>query len=441
MISSEFKNNFLKRITRIDSINVTATQCIEKDPNTINGTATIFFENEILKIVFYPTNDELDFFYPPYEIGAIIKKEYYYKITFSDKNGKLWETDRFLPKRTISLPKNEVIWNCSIRSIKTIFSMQDVGAAKKLNYLTISVKNNLEIPINDYYCQKCLTDNFTFTDNNVGIWHIREENENFKIMNLNGSTIIKFETNDLFPQKTIASLLGTISFMWGEKIEYEYIEYLYDDKKSIELFNSPNADNNKLNTPLVMKTHEHKDNYDKLFYKYFKFIDNEANKLIYIQNQIIASNKTILEVYSLVLSTCIENLIKNRFDMKDKKTITEVDSIITLVRKKNIEEKIKNRILGSLNSIRKSPKRAKDILNELLNNGVITKEQKKSWDKLRNSTAHGSYDFEVSDLLKLTNDVLTLYYLIIFEIIGYKGEYVNYSKKNFPVELNYANDE
>ena len=70
--------------------------------------------------------------------------------------------------------------------------------------------------------------------------------------------------------------------------------------------------------------------------------------------------------------------------------------------------------------------------------GIITKEMVKTWQSLRNESAHAN-KIELNNLKLQKNfnqyfTCLSLYYLILFNIIGYNKKFRNYSKEDWPVE-------
>jgi hypothetical protein len=74
-------------------------------------------------------------------------------------------------------------------------------------------------------------------------------------------------------------------------------------------------------------------------------------------------------------------------------------------------------------------------MRELVQIGTITQSQRGAWQKLRNISAH-SYQTsrlqnpEFSQLLQ-QNEVL--FYHLIFRAIGYKGPYMDFSERGWPI--------
>ncbi|MBA3700617.1 MAG: hypothetical protein H0W78_17350 [Planctomycetes bacterium] len=86
-------------------------------------------------------------------------------------------------------------------------------------------------------------------------------------------------------------------------------------------------------------------------------------------------------------------------------------------------------VSGALSQVR-----CKDILYALHKRGLITMEMVSAWDKNRNSSAHGSRTYAVTQKQLSDSDALfQLLCLLFFRIIGYKGRYIDYSAVGWPI--------
>jgi hypothetical protein len=67
--------------------------------------------------------------------------------------------------------------------------------------------------------------------------------------------------------------------------------------------------------------------------------------------------------------------------------------------------------------------------------GVIKEDEYKNWQKLRNTTAHGGLHIPRGELQKLLNSVYkatTSLNKLVFQAIGHRGRYIDYSISGWP---------
>ena len=77
--------------------------------------------------------------------------------------------------------------------------------------------------------------------------------------------------------------------------------------------------------------------------------------------------------------------------------------------------------------------RSIDQLNQIKERGIINAEHIEAWKHLRNIVTHGSIDdINFDERYSLCNMVSQLMYLLIFDLIGYKGIFTDYTKEGYP---------
>jgi hypothetical protein len=112
-------------------------------------------------------------------------------------------------------------------------------------------------------------------------------------------------------------------------------------------------------------------------------------------------------------------------------TTAQVAKAVALIQESDLAEAFKPRAVGSISGLRHV--RAKDKLKLLVQSAVVPRDLMEAWDRLRQPAAHGQRppgdrDSYFADCVA----VLSLFYRLAFELVGYKGTFVNYSQAGWP---------
>ena len=151
---------------------------------------------------------------------------------------------------------------------------------------------------------------------------------------------------------------------------------------------------------------------------------------IYSQwNQVWHAFQSENAITSLTLSVAIEGLLNDIFipaikkNVKDEELEEDIKQIKALVSDLDISPKHKDRLLGSV-SYWKNISAAK-ALEFLLNEGIITIDEKKLWTKMRNECAHPKVRDDSLASQQLDRDrvlsCLNLFHNLIFNVLKYSG--------------------
>ncbi len=137
-------------------------------------------------------------------------------------------------------------------------------------------------------------------------------------------------------------------------------------------------------------------------------------------------------IRSLTLAVAIEAIVqccaKSNQAKKEEFSKSEIEALEKFVADNISNEKLKNRVTGAVSAIKNHSWRAKDRLIKLRDDGIISSHQYKSWDDLRNPSAHGGF-ISISnkkDLDKILGDVYTLAHTLILREVGYAGIITDY---------------
>lgn len=116
----------------------------------------------------------------------------------------------------------------------------------------------------------------------------------------------------------------------------------------------------------------------------------------------------------------------------DDRLRQQIAAAMKLVCDSELDGPFKQRLKGSLAAM--NTPRAKDKLRALVDVGLIRKELMDCWASIRNLTVHASDidPAEISELYSRYQSALTLFNELVILIIGYTGQYTDYSALGCP---------
>lgn len=133
--------------------------------------------------------------------------------------------------------------------------------------------------------------------------------------------------------------------------------------------------------------------------------------------------------YLLTLSIAVEKLLNDYYPIKEdarefsEAELAQVKGLSIFLEDKRLREKF-DKAIGKINN-KGYPSRS--TLIALANENKVSEMAAMAWNKARNKLAHGGdYNNNMDKGLDTMLDLQTLYYEIVFSIIGYQGEYVNF---------------
>lgn len=176
---------------------------------------------------------------------------------------------------------------------------------------------------------------------------------------------------------------------------------------------------------------------------YDRLGSSDAPTLGQIFSMIVDAGRSSIEVESIVLSAAVEVLLRHHVALKAPNGsapdfTSDTNRLRVLVQdERELGDRFRDRLLGFLGSL--GNPRAKDQLEWLRARGLINKKQIAAFGKLRNASAHGAMTSAdcLQEQVDLCAEVLVLAYHVLFALVGYEGEYIDYSKRDFPT-VHYA---
>lgn len=154
---------------------------------------------------------------------------------------------------------------------------------------------------------------------------------------------------------------------------------------------------------------------------------------------VVSGETRQLDLNGLAVGVAVEGVLNVAFDeigKPSKEFLAAREALATRVaRMKCAVPELERRVKGALDAMKSSSASPTDKLKTLEAAGVVTREFVKQWKDLRNKTAHakGSFDPDaMRKLFPLCNAVYTMLNRLVFQAIGYEGEFQDFSQRGWP---------
>jgi hypothetical protein len=150
----------------------------------------------------------------------------------------------------------------------------------------------------------------------------------------------------------------------------------------------------------------------------------------------VAGDANPLDAGMLGLSVAVEGVLNTGFSKlaaPDDSLREQIEAARKLVTDSSLRDSFKQRLSGTFGAMH-TP-RAKDKLMALVDAGLIRKELMDAWGTIRNSTVHAA-DLDPTAMAEIYRDyqsALTLFNELVFLVIGYVGQYTDYSVVGWPL--------
>lgn len=151
--------------------------------------------------------------------------------------------------------------------------------------------------------------------------------------------------------------------------------------------------------------------------------------------QVLRASAQSLEAEALALGVGIESLLNRDYPDCGRPSTAdrdEIERLEQLIADATLTGQIKKRALGAISRLKSTS--AGTCLRRMLDQGGhVTTDLIEAWTKIRNATAHGD---EISEpfegIMRLCDKAYVLFCVLIFNRIGYVGEYKNRAAQGWP---------
>lgn len=151
--------------------------------------------------------------------------------------------------------------------------------------------------------------------------------------------------------------------------------------------------------------------------------------------QVLRASAQTIEAEALALAVAIESLLNREYSecgIPGPELLGEVARLETLISESNLSDNTKARALGAISRLKSA--NPGSCLRQMTNvSSHVTMDLVAAWDKIRKPSAHGrEIEAPFEELFTLCDKAYLLFCLLIFNRIGYSGEYKNRTLKGWP---------
>ena len=233
-------------------------------------------------------------------------------------------------------------------------------------------------------------------------------------------------------------LIEALSIITGCKIRAMVIKNTQKDKDVLKIKSVDNSFTNKKLFPPFKHSAPAELKYFTCFFKrYLMNIESPFSDLFGFWHKINRAWQASIENSSLSIGVAIEGILKSYFSeigLADEEILQQAEKAKDLIENSNLEERIKNRLFSSIGLLKNiSPKVA---LRQMVQDKLLDKTMVSEWEKLRNKSVHSDKMNQglitIQKHINQINTCLALFYRLLFIIIKYEGNYIDYSEKGWP---------
>lgn len=384
------------------------------------------------------------------EAGSLVPEKDYYDFSAIDANGRLWKSERLLLGHVAQTASGEVLVSGALAEIFCEGEIPE-GVSVKGSSLQFLVCEEIKIPHNAHTSEHRYVAGWHRSHSySLDAWRFRAAAIRFLLVDHQKSLEIRAATDEITWSPFMAErILESLFWVLGRPIHPTIQTRRCDRNTQSTIYSRRRPPfgarhNPPLSIELLISSKTNKitaEPYRKLFERYLiHTLQYEGPRHpIWAQLNAIyeASAGRFIDSQALTLAVCIESLVAQEFldlGQPTNEDKSEVDKAIAFLKTWEGDSKLKDRIIGSVRGLKVA--RVGDRMRMLTEQGAISKQSAKAWQKLRNVNAHSYQSHSVSpeEFRNLLNATQVLFYQLVFHAIGYKGTYTNYSAIGWPNE-------
>lgn len=371
--------------------------------------------------------------------GKLIERTNFYSLEAFDYAGNTWSANSILPDTNGGMECDGFLVSSNF---KRLFCHRKEHHKHKGATLKLFYKGKYKIPCNTITKSKHIIgteDRGTSSKFNVAQFEF--ENIEFEILSDDDRLIVYlYSQTENLTRVTAQRIHEALQFVLVN-LELWDILLIQKGKTQETIFQTvpPSSQKSRVQPPLHFDSVDREGYVWKMFELFFKYSlsyqEPDWHPLYEQVHKVIESGKASIEAHSLTLAVSIEGLLKlcfNEVALPDDEFKNLVKEATDEINKSGIDSILKKRLQGVLGAMKRP--RAKDMLYSLQQAGIVEERLITSWSNMRNSSAHSdSIDLsEIQDYLNDCSAMCVLFNQLIFYVIGYKGEYTDYSLFGYP---------
>lgn len=431
---AEFKSYFDFQLI-LECSEIVLKQQVKGDPKTYRGPGSIALdETGSLNLKMYhrfktsaaATKDFADEFNAEISPGKLIGSEHYYNMVATDLQGRIWTAKGVRLYGHSSMPTAMRMIKATLKTITNTRKH-----ASKPKWFSFFVSPIRTVPFTEF--------RRVGNKNTLSKCTLNFSKKECEILRHDGYD----EVSGKVPKNKSALehgklILNALSISSGAYVKPRIRAIGHPKKTEFTLYSSKRSESLvRLQEPFPCFKPEDLAKLQQFAARYVSHFNSANNPMFGYWFRIARSAGDEIENMALVICTCIEGVLKEYFpDMcsPDEEYLKQVTDAKKVLKKAEIGERIKQRLLSSMDS--KNTRTANNALYRLQSLGVLPDDLVEAWRSLRNKAAHAAKieqdDVEIQKMLDDYYSCLELFYVLMMQTINYNGVRYSLSKPHWP---------
>uniref|UniRef100_UPI0035AE91FE hypothetical protein n=1 Tax=Hylemonella sp. TaxID=2066020 RepID=UPI0035AE91FE len=361
--------------------------------------------------------------------GQPFPAENFFRIEGTDLGGISWSSENLLINASGPHALGYFEITAKIDRIQTVHALSHVNTSQ---YVRVFIPVEFEIP----GPKGCVPNSFnrvlvkspddtTELEHNGRQWSFEKQRQ--------WTVVMVSAEEKICPARLAEEICHALTFSFGQECRAAVVDYLDHGKKVCQLISYQAIVRPKHRLPpLDERKRINMENFWRLFFAFTDAIERErGDQWPSIVRSTVSSTRikeASLEAKALVLCVEIESLIKAKFMQLYKPHENVRQNLVALERMltdSKLPADFLVRVRGATGRL--SEGRAQDVLQLLVQKGVLDEVEVKTWQSLRNASAHGARTSKSIDVyLTQVHRMHSLLHKLIFLLIGYQGRFTDY---------------
>ena len=372
------------------------------------------------------------------KIGSIIPDSHYYILEGRDSKGRKWHSSEFYPSYDIHINHKGVLFKGTAQEIYFIEKIDSDNTNTNTNKVQLTFLNSFNIPAHEITETIIRSGEREKKRTTRNIWRFKDDDISYTFTNEDYGLTVDVESNKTFPSYYISCIVETLCFVFVHYIfpSIEIERRNNNVKYLLRVLEKPGA-TPLLGAPIKLNRIDASAIAKEMFIKYIRYISKNKSELLHPISvellRVVRASQYSLDAQSLVVAVAVEAILQSQYPKIkiSKEKNEEIDLVQKHIMDLDISDNLKERLKGLIGTMKEY--RSIDQLNQIKERGIINAEHIEAWKHLRNIVTHGSIDdINFDERYSLCNMVSQLMYLLIFDLIGYKGIFTDYTKEGYP---------
>jgi hypothetical protein len=419
----------------IDFIEITLTQIGSPYPIVYSGPGTVMqmSDGRLHLKLYHAFVDGIKELYPntgKVRPGKIIGDSYYFSLKATDIKGREWTSDKIDVPKGFSIPAAGKIINTHINDLQSRGAEGSIGSGKI--FIKYFVIGDFQIPLNKF-------EDLPGGGFELNTYYYDYGGYDIELIKKDKYVIITATFNaDDFDERIKSTLLEAIGILCGHRILPVFSVFGTGDEmlttwSSITLISKKDWLPSPI--PLNLPGVEISESFAGFIRSYLREIKEPLSEVYRYWYKVYCSYIGGMDTLALSVSVSIEGVVKSymkEYEVADEDYLRLAVDAEKIIGTLSLDPRIKRRLIASLNMVKHV--NPKVVLFNMANGGALNKGLVESWIVLRNKSTH-AYRVDVEkyqDYLDKIYDCLLLFYTLIFDVIKYRGLFVDYSSDNWP---------